>query len=116
MSTITGKINLQSLKHVKMTAKGKTGPVEGIFIPTAANKLFQGEKGLYLDLIAFDLKQAKDDQTHLIKQSVKKEERSEDDPIIGSLNTNFGGGGTVNNDAAPGVTIDSEDADAEIPF
>lgn len=40
---LTGSIALTKLKHVKMTCKGQTGPVDGIFIPFNANKLVVGK-------------------------------------------------------------------------
>jgi len=94
MRTITGKINLLMLKGAIMNMKGKTGIQECLIIPIAQNHLFKGEKGVYLDMIAFELKEKKNDSndTHLVKQSLPKEIReamSSDDqnamPIIGNL-------------------------------
>lgn len=39
----SGSIALTKLKHVKMTAKGKSGPVDGIFIPNDANYIVKGK-------------------------------------------------------------------------
>jgi hypothetical protein len=36
---LSGSIALSKIKHVLMTANGKEGPVEGMFIPFVANKL-----------------------------------------------------------------------------
>ena len=123
MGAITGKINLAMLKHVVIEKKGKTGMVKGVFIPIEANNLFLSEKtgAIYMDTISFDLKEVKDDQTHLTKQSLPKEARDKmtkeeqnEQPIIGSLNTNFGGvkGGASNN-VAHGITLGDDD---EVPF
>jgi len=46
---------------------GETGPVECVIIPIEANHLFRGNSGIYLDMTAFELKEPKDNQTHLIK-------------------------------------------------
>jgi len=123
MSTIVGKINLASLTHVIQEKKNKAGEmIKCVVIPIEQNHLFQSEKGnLFMDLIAFDLKELKDDQSHLVKQSLPKavrEKMSKEDqeklPIIGSLNVNFGGGGgnQVNN-AAGGAVLSEED---DLPF
>src|SRR5574343_1942946 len=102
---IGGKINLQALIHTKMEVKGKSGQVKGIFIPFAHNHIHEGEKGCYLDLVAFELKEAKEYQTHLVKQSLPKtvREKMTDDekknqPIIGSLNIGSSTPTEANND------------------
>jgi hypothetical protein len=91
---ITGKINLMNLHAVKRFEKGTSGPVECLIIPIEKNKLFVGEKGVYLDIIAFDITNKKPDQkdTHLVKQSFNKEEREKMTekqlkavPILGNL-------------------------------
>lgn len=123
MGTTTSKINLAALKHVMMEQKGKSGMIKGIFIPIEANHLFESEKtgAVYLDMISFDLKTVKDDQSHLTKQSMQKavfekmtDEEKKEQPIIGSLNVNFGGGGgEANSNAAPGAVMKDGD---ELPF
>lgn len=92
---ITGKINLQLLKSVKRMEKNQKGEIiECLIIPIEANKLYKGEKGIYLDLVAFEKKERKEGErdTHLIKQSLSKEQReamSEEElramPILGGL-------------------------------
>ena len=70
----THKINLTKLKSAIKTLKGKSGEVECIIIPIAENRLYKGEKGVYLDLVGWEKKEIKEDkQTHLIKQSLPKE-------------------------------------------
>lgn len=82
------------LKGAIKFMKGQSGDIECLIIPIAQNHLFKGEKGLYLDLIAFELSAKKEGSkdTHLVKQSLSKEVResmSEEQlkamPIIGNL-------------------------------
>lgn len=40
---LSGSLALTKLKHVKMNANGKSGKVEGIFIPIKANYLVKGK-------------------------------------------------------------------------
>ena len=54
---ITGKLNLLNLHAVKRFEKGAAGPVECLIIPIEKNKLFIGEKGVYLDFIGFEIKE-----------------------------------------------------------
>jgi len=91
---ISGKINLLMLKGAIKIMKAQSGEIECLIIPIAQNNLFKGEKGIYLDLIAFELENKKEGQkdTHLVKQSLSKEIRavmSEEDlkamPILGNL-------------------------------
>lgn len=104
-----------------MDKKGKEGnPVKCIVIPIEKNHLYEGKEGnIYLDIIAFDLKDPKDNQTHLVKQSLPKEVRDamseqerNDQPIIGSLNADIGPKEEPNN-AAPGTTLAETD---DVPF
>lgn len=96
MSRISGKLNLLNLHGVVKMIPGKMGPVECVVIPLEKNKLFKGEKGIYLDLIAFEIAHDKrregSKDTHLVKQSFSKEVResmTEEQmkalPILGSL-------------------------------
>lgn len=73
MSTISTKINLCALKHARRMMKGESGEMECLIIPINQNKLFVGEKGVYVDLIGFQIKDQKGKETHIIKQSVPKE-------------------------------------------
>lgn len=76
MANISIKLNLTQLKHVvrKMTGKDKQ-PIDCLVIPIDENLIFRGEKGLYLDLTAIEIKNKVGDSkdTHLIKQQVGKE-------------------------------------------
>jgi len=90
---ITGKLNLMNLKASRKMYKGKSGEMECLVIPIEINNLFVGEKGIYLDLVAFERKKKeKNEDTHLVKQSLPKElrekmskEELESMPILGSL-------------------------------
>ena len=94
MSNISGKLNLLQLHAVKKMMPGQLGPVECLIIPIQKNNLFVGDKGVYLDLIAFEVENKKSDSkdTHLIKQSLSKEVREKMTseqlnamPILGNL-------------------------------
>lgn len=118
MSSISAKINLTTLKSVITKRKGKSGEVEGIFIPIEANHLFKSEKGnVYLDLNAFELKEKKEDgDTHLIKQSLPKDvykSMSDDEkrelPIIGNLKV----WGAVSSNE---TEVEEYDDESDLPF
>lgn len=94
MSNISIKLNLRQLKSHVMNMAGKSGPVQCLIIPIDANNLFRGEKGIYIDLQAYELKERKDGQkdTHLVKQSLPKEvfdvltgDEKKQLPILGNL-------------------------------
>ena len=94
MSRISGKINLLQLYAVRKMINGQAGLVECLVIPIEKNRLFIGDKGVYLDLIAFEIEKPKEGSkdTHLVKQSFSKEVREampEEDlkkmPILGNL-------------------------------
>tara|TARA_A100000164_G_C21908069_1_gene774136 strand:+ start:915 stop:1304 length:390 start_codon:yes stop_codon:yes gene_type:complete len=76
MANISIKLNLAQLKHAIRNLKGKDKqPIECLVIPIDENLIFRGEKGLYLDLTAIEIKNKVGDSkdTHLIKQQVGKE-------------------------------------------
>ena len=118
---IKGKINLGALINVEMEVQGKSGKVKGLFIPIKANKLFEGKNGAaYLDLVAFKLKEPQEYSTHLVKQSLSKEEREKmtkeqqnEMPILGNLNVDESFSET-NSNAAPGKVFTPESND--LPF
>lgn len=116
---ITGKINLGALKHVKMEQKGKSGMVQGIFIPFEVNKIHVGEKGIYLDIVAFENKTPSEYSTHMVKQSFSKEVREKmtqdeknNQPILGNLKTTPTQTES-NGDANNGVPVSPDD---DLPF
>lgn len=88
---ITVKLNLRQLKHALMTTKKGA---KAIVIPLIENNLFEGEKGIYLDIVGFDYEDKTGKQypdTHLLKQSFSKDELSKMDeytkkniPILGN--------------------------------
>lgn len=96
MSRISGKLNLLNLHAVVKLMTGQTGPVECLVIPIEKNRLFRGDKGIYLDIVGFEIDPAKRNaqskDTHILKQSFSKEVReamTEDElrslPILGNL-------------------------------
>ena len=96
MSRISGKLNLLQLHAVVKLITGQTGPVECLVIPIIKNRLFKGDKGIYLDIVGFEIDPAKRNanskDTHILKQSFSKEIRetmTEDElrslPILGNL-------------------------------
>jgi hypothetical protein len=94
MSNISAKLNLLMLKGAVQKMKAKSGLIDCIVIPIDQNNLFRGEKGIYLDMIAFEIKNKQNDSkdTHLIKQSLPKEIRekmTQDElnamPILGNI-------------------------------
>ena len=122
MSRISGKLNLLQLHAVRKMITGQLGPVECLVIPIEKNKLFVGKKGIYLDLIAFEIDPAKRNaeskDTHLVKQSFSKEVReamSEDElksmPIIGNFQV---WSGQVESEPTSPTTLQNEEDD--LPF
>lgn len=100
MSNISAKINLSQLQSAVRTMNGANGPVDCIVIPIAQNHLFIGEKGIYLDIAGFEIKNPREDikDTHILKQSLPKEvyqAMSDEDrkkhPILGNLRIWEGG-------------------------
>jgi len=120
MSRINGKINLMQLHAIRKMITGVAGPVECIVIPIAKNKLYVGEKGVYLDLIAFEIKDKKTDSkdTHIVKQSFSKEDReqmSDEElkalPILGNLQVL-----SDSYEAEPTSSMDVQDENDDLPF
>ena len=114
MSNINGKLNLMQLKAVRMNMKAASGMQECLIIPIKANNLFVGEKGIYLDLIAFEKKTQTESNkdTHIVKQSLSKDvlqamsdEEKQAMPILGGLRV---WGEYVEPDAASDMTVKSE--------
>lgn len=83
------KLNLSKLRKVKyLTNEGE----QYVCIPVKPNCIFNGQKGFYLELAAFQLQNQKYNESHLIKLSVTKEvfdkltdEQKNKLPIVGSL-------------------------------
>jgi hypothetical protein len=94
MSNLSIKLNLQNLVCACRFEKGVAGPVECLIIPLEKNYLFKGEKGIYLDLTAFELREKKENRTHLVKQQLPKDvfkamsdEQKKSTPILGDVTT-----------------------------
>lgn len=94
MSNISVKVNLRQLKSAVRTMKATSGNIQCLVIPIEQNNLVVGEKGIYLDMTAFELKEKKADRkdTHLVKQNFTKEvfekmtdEEKQKSPILGNL-------------------------------
>lgn len=120
MSNISIKLNLLQLNAVVKKLKGKSGEIECLVLPLRENNFFVSEKGIYLDLQAFELKQKKEGSkdTHLVKQSLPKEvyeQLSEEGkraiPIIGNLA--IWDSGTAQQTRSSAVSTDETD---DLPF
>jgi hypothetical protein len=122
MSRISGKINLMNLVATRKILTGQNGPTECLVIPIEKNKLFVGDKGVYLDLIAFEIDPEKRNtdsrDSHLLKQSFSKEIRekmSENElksfPILGNLQV---WGEKTEAEAVSDMTVQDEKSD--LPF
>lgn len=102
MSNFGIKIDLAKLSGVAVTdLQGQNGLVRCVVIPVAANHIFEGQKGIYLDLCAFEMKNPQYEATHTIKQSLPKsvresmtEEQRKSLPIVGDLKPLGNNGGT----------------------
>ena len=118
------KINLLKLKSVGvLSVKGKNVTKKCVVIPIEDNYLFTSAdesgkpKAVYMDLSAWELKNPKFEETHMIKQSLPKEvrenmskEQLQAMPILGGLralpNTRGDATATCN---APSVEFDNTD-------
>lgn len=58
-----------------VTLQGKSGTRKCLVIPIEENHLFQGNKGVYADFIAWGNDKLNNGSTHLIKQSFTKDVR-----------------------------------------
>jgi len=124
MSNISVKVNLRQLKSAIRTMKGASGDVECLVIPIVQNHLVKGEKGIYLDMTGFELKEKKADRkdTHLIKQAFTKEvfdamtdEQKKETPILGNMIVwGYQEPAPVNVELAP--VENGEGTDEDLPF
>ena len=94
MSNLSIKVDLIKIKDATLTVlTGKTGVKKNcLIIPIEGSGLYVGKKGVYLNLSAFEIREPKYDQTHLVKLSKDKAEYealTEDQkkalPILGGL-------------------------------
>lgn len=84
------KINLAKLNGVCKSSLKDGKKV--LVIPIEENYLFEGSKGCYLDVVAYEFKEQHFDDSHYLKVQVKKEvfEKMDENekksiPIIGSM-------------------------------
>ena len=117
MSNLSIKLNLQNLHCVCRFEKGTSGPVECLIIPLEKNHLFKGEKGVYLDLTAFELRERKENKTHLIKQQLPKDvfkamtdEQKRSTPILGDVST------WEHIEADPVSNLETLPEDSDLPY
>lgn len=116
MANISTKLNLLAIPGSKNTElDGKNGKkVKVLVIPIEYANLYEGEKGVYLDLIGFDIKNPDPNRkdTHLVKQSLPKDKQTDDMPILGS-HINWG----KDNSKVEVAEVISDDDDSDsLPF
>jgi hypothetical protein len=76
MSNFNINLNLKALKNTLIvTVPGKTATKQCVAIPITDNDLFVGEKGIYINLSAWESSNLRDGKTHLVKQSFSKKVR-----------------------------------------
>lgn len=93
MANFSIKTDLLKLKGSFLTnLKGKTATKRCLVIPIDDSGLFLGEKGVYLNLTAIEMREERYGDTHVLKQSIPKdvyqamsEEERNAQPIFGSL-------------------------------
>lgn len=75
MSNLSIKINLSRIPGVMFSKlTGKSGQKKDcVIIPVEDCHLFVGEKGVYLDLSAYEFREQKYADTHMVKQGFSKE-------------------------------------------
>ena len=90
MKNFNVKINLALMNGVKLITSKKNNE-KYVCIPLSENYIFEGKKGLYLDLTAYSY-DGKFGESHFLKNRIPKdiyEKMSEEDkkntPILGSL-------------------------------
>lgn len=93
MANFSIKTDLLKVKGAFVTnLKGKTSTKRCLIIPIDESNLFVGEKGVYLNLTAFEMREERYGDTHVLKQSLPKDvyqamtdEERNAQPILGSL-------------------------------
>lgn len=75
MSNFNIKLDLSKVKGAFVSdIKGKTATKKCLCLPIEESNLYQGNKGIYISLSAFEMQEARYNDTHFIKQSISKEE------------------------------------------
>ena len=70
------RFNLTAFKNAGVAKlQGKTGVKKCVIIPIDDNFVYEGNKGAYVDFIAWHNEKLNNGDTHLIKQSLPKEVR-----------------------------------------
>lgn len=120
MGNISIKINLTQFQSVIKPMKNAAGKmIDCVVLPIEGNHFFKGEKGVYVDLIAFELKNRKEGikDTHSLKQSFSKEyldaltqEQKNALPFIGGLIV------WDENPASEKAPVTQTDPDSDLPF
>lgn len=93
MTNFSIKTDLLKLKGSFLTnLKGKAATKRCLVIPIDDSNLFVGEKGVYLNLTAIEMREERYGDTHVLKQSFPKdvyqamtEEERNEQPILGFL-------------------------------
>ena len=93
MANFSIKIDLLKLQKAFLTnLKGKTATKRCLIIPVDEAGLYVGEKGVYMNLTAIEMREPKYSETHCVKVSLDKEryEAMSDEernalPIIGGM-------------------------------
>lgn len=107
MGNISIKVDLLKIPGAVKHTLGKNNDVECVVIPIAMANLYNGEKGVYMDLTAIPLTNPRADSkdTHLVKQSFSKdkfaamtEEQKKAMPILGNA---IAWGESNNNNSTP---------------
>lgn len=122
MRTLSINLNLLKFKGAGVISlKGKSGVSKRcLVIPVDDNGLFEGENGVYCNLVAFEANLS-DGKTHLVKPSIKKEvlenmteEQRNAIPVLGDIKP-FG---TVSPEVSnpEGFLVDSNEGSDDLPF
>ena len=132
---LSGSIAITRLKHVRMKSKGKSGEIQGIFIPIEANKLIEGkpdENGntaIYMPVRVIYKTEAddkgqngfiaksldKNDYGELSKTDEGKELAKELTPILGSIK-DFTDSQNSQQDTAGAAAAGTFEPDDDLPF
>lgn len=93
MANFSIKTDLLKLKGAFVTnLKGKTATKRCLIIPVDEASLYVGEKGVYLNMTAIEMREPKYSETHCVKQSLDREryeamtdEERAAQPIMGGM-------------------------------
>lgn len=93
MANFSIKTDLLKLKGAFVTnLKGKTATKRCLIIPVDEANLYVGEKGVYLNMTAIEMREPKYSETHCVKQSLDREryeamtdEERAAQPIMGGM-------------------------------